>query len=69
MAYIPMYMTVKLNPDSSFTEVQPVEPERTYNKVPMGELFRKSSFFRYVYYNLNLMERFKAKKAQRRNLK
>lgn len=29
----------------------------------MGELFRKSSFFRYVYYNLNLMERFKAKKA------
>lgn len=63
MAYIPMYMTVKLNPDSSFTEVQPVEPERTYNKVPMGELFRKSSFFRYVYYNLNLMERFKAKKA------
>ena len=63
MAYIPMYMTVKLNKDSTFTEVQPVEPERMYSKVPGGEIFRKSSFFRYVYYNLNLMERFKAKKA------
>jgi GDSL-like Lipase/Acylhydrolase family len=63
MAYIPMYMTVKLNKDSSFTEVPPVKPERTHNKVPGGILFRKSSFIRYVYYNLNLMEKFRSKKA------
>jgi hypothetical protein len=63
MAYIPMYMTVKLNKDSTFTEVQPVEPERTYTKVPGGEILRHSSFLRYLYYNLNLMERFKARKA------
>ena len=63
MANIPMYMTVKFNNDSSFTEVAPTEPERTYSKVPGGEIFRKSSLFRWVYYNLNLMERFKAKKA------
>jgi hypothetical protein len=62
-AFIPMYMTVKFNNDSTFTEVQPVEPERAYSKVPGGEFFRKSSLFRYVYYNLKLMERFKAKKA------
>jgi hypothetical protein len=63
MAYIPMYMTVKLNKDSTFTEVQPVKPERTHNKVPGGIIFRKSSFIRYVYYNLNLMDKFRSKKA------
>lgn len=63
LAYIPMYMTVKMENDSAFMEVEPVEPERTHNKVPGGSLFRRSSLFRYVYYNLNLMDKFRSKKA------
>ena len=68
MSYIPMYMTVKLNKDSTFTEVQPVEPERTISKVPGGAILRKSSFFRYIYYNLNLMERLKTKKTTKKEV-
>ena len=63
LAYIPMYMTIKMDNDSTFTEVQPVKPERTHNKVPGGAILRKLSLFRYVYYNLNLMDKFKSKKA------
>ena len=63
ISYIPGFMTIKLNPDGTFTEVQPIEPERTFNKVPGGEILRKSSLFRYVYFNLNLMEIFKTKKT------
>ncbi|MDP4262081.1 MAG: SGNH/GDSL hydrolase family protein [Bacteroidota bacterium] len=63
LMYIPYYLTIKINPDSSFTEVQPVSPERAYNKVPGGRILRMSSFFRYVYYNLNWMEKFKSKKT------
>ncbi|HEY6505090.1 MAG TPA: hypothetical protein VIZ28_14025 [Chitinophagaceae bacterium] len=63
LAYIPMYMTIKMDNDSSFTEVPPVKPERTFSKIPGGQLFRKSSLFRYLYYNLNLMEKFRSKKA------
>jgi len=63
LSYIPMYLTIKMNNDSSFTEVAPVKPERTHNKVPGGEWLRKSSLFRYIYYNLNLMDKFRSKKA------
>lgn len=63
LSYIPMYLTIKFENDSTFTEVQPVKPERTHNKVPGGEILRKSSLFRYLYYNLNLMEKFRSKKA------
>jgi hypothetical protein len=63
LSYNPMFLTIKINKDSSFTEVQPVKPERTYNKIPGGSLLRKSSFFRYVYYNLHLMEKFKSRKV------
>jgi hypothetical protein len=59
---IPYYMTIKMNADSSFTEVQPVKPEHRNNRVPGGFLLRKSSFCRYVYYNLNLINKFKSKK-------
>ncbi len=63
LSYIPQYMTIKMENDSVFTEVQPVKPERTHNKVPGGALLRKLSLFRYIYYNLNLMDKFKSKKA------
>jgi len=63
LSYIPMYLTIKFDTDSTFTEVQPVKPERTHNKVPGGEILRKSSLFRYLYYNLNLMDKFRSKKA------
>jgi hypothetical protein len=63
LSYIPMYMTIRFDTDSTFTEVQPVKPERTHNKVPGGNLLRKSSLFRYLYYNLNLMDKFRSKKA------
>ncbi len=63
LAYIPMYLTIKFDSDSTYSEVQPVKPERTHTKVPGGEILRKSSLFRYLYYNLNLMERFRSKDA------
>lgn len=63
MAYIPQFMTVQMDNDSTFTEVQPVKPERTHNKVPGGIVLRKSSLFRYLYFNLNLMDKFRSKKA------
>jgi hypothetical protein len=63
LAYIPQYMTVQMDNDSTFTEVKPVKPERTHNKVPGGIVLRKSSLFRYLYYNLNLMDKFRSKKA------
>jgi hypothetical protein len=63
MAYIPQFMTIQMDNDSTFQEVKPVKPERTHNKVPGGIILRKSSLFRYVYYNLHLMDRFRSKKA------
>ena len=63
LRYIPYYMTVQINKDSTFTEIPPEKPERTYNKIPGGSILRKSSLFRYVYYNLNWMEKFKSKKT------
>lgn len=68
LSYIPMYMTIKFDTDSTFTEVQPVKPERTHNKVPGGEILRKSSLFRYLYYNLNLMDKFRSKKAGKKEV-
>jgi hypothetical protein len=61
LTYTPFMMTVKLNADSTFTEVQPVKPERAYSKMPAGDLLKKSSFFRYVYENLQLKQRFISK--------
>jgi hypothetical protein len=63
VSYNPMYMTIGFNKDSTFTEVAPEKPERTYKKIWGGSILRKSSFFRYVYYNLNVMDKFKAKKV------
>lgn len=63
LAFIPEYMTIKMDNDSTYTEVAPVKPERTHSKVPGGKWLRKSSLFRYLYYNLNLMEKFRSKKA------
>lgn len=63
LSYIPQYLSIKMDNDSTFTEVPPVEPERTINKIPLGSILRKSSLFRYVYYNLNLMDKFRSKKA------
>lgn len=62
--HIPMYLTIAIDNDSTFTEVQPVKPERSHNKVPGGAILRKFSLFRYIYFNLNVMEMFKSKKAR-----
>ena len=63
LGFFPMYMTIKMDNDSTFSEVAPVKPDRTHAKVPGGEWLRKSSLFRYLYYNLNLMDKFKSTKA------
>jgi hypothetical protein len=48
-----MFLTVKYE-SGSFTEIQPEQPERDYTKVPLSSLFKLSSFFRYLYHNLEL---------------
>lgn len=68
VTYTPMYLTIKFNPDSTFTEVRPTKPERSYNKVFAGGLLRKSSFCRFVYYNLNLKEKFRSKKVAKKEV-
>jgi hypothetical protein len=61
LAFTPFFMTIKMDNDSSFTEIQPVKPERSHNKIPGGNILKQSSFFRYVYDNLKLKDKFISK--------
>lgn len=63
LAYNSMYLTIQPGEDSSFNEIQPLKPERSHKKIPGGDLLKKSSFFRYVYNNLNLRDKFKSKQV------
>lgn len=61
LTYTPFFMTLKMDNDSTFTEIPPVKPERSHNKIPGGNILKKSSFFRWVYDNLKLKEKFVSK--------
>lgn len=63
LSHIPFYMTVRINEDSTISEIRPVKPENPKGRMPGGFLFRNSSLCRWVYYNLNMLENFKSKRV------
>ena len=58
-----MYLTFKIDNDSIFTEVHPVKPKLMHNRVPAWNLVRRLSLFRYFYYNLRIVEKFRSRKG------
>jgi hypothetical protein len=58
-----MFLTIKVD-DNTFTEIPPVEPEREFTKIPFSSLFKMSSFFRYLYHNLELNNLFSTREEE-----
>lgn len=57
LAYKPMYLSIKVE-NNTFKEVQPVQLERTFKKIPLSSILKKSSFMRFLYSNLKVKKIF-----------